>query len=309
MIEYAFITEREVDDTVSMTKPQQPTAAPQEAYDVALTQGIEAKLQEIDRFHEQIQVGRAAQPVVWQAALAKLKVRWTTDSNAIEGSQLSYGDTLFFLQEGLTQKGRSFKDYLAARNHSEAIEILFDAVADRRPVSTSLLKEINALIMLGVTETAAIDGEGRRVMKPARPGEFKAEANHVLLPDGGIHFYVDPLQVSGQMERLCDWIVQQEGKLHPAIVAAVAHYNMVRIHPFDDGNGRGARILMNLILMKAGYVPAVIENKDREDYLDAIRRADKGDLSAFVFFIAEAVARTEASLLDDLDGQATTQSG
>ena len=249
-----------------------------------------------------LEMSKGRQSQVWPAAIEKLKIRWTTDSNALEGSSLTFGDTLFFLQEGLTVKGKPFKDYLDARNHADAVEMLFDVVADGRPVSVGLVKEINALLMSGVRETPAVDGQGRRVMKPTTPGEFKIAPNHVLRPDGEVHLYVEPLQVPGQMEQMCQWVDEMEGGTHPVIIAAIIHFNMVRIHPFDDGNGRGARILMNLILMKAGFPPAVIRNERREEYFNALRIADQADLSPFITFVAKSVADTQDQLLEDLKG-------
>lgn len=97
--------------------------------------------------------------------------------------------------------------------------------------------------------------------------------------DGTIHRYVDPLQVQPEMEALCAHI--STSKNHVIPVAAMAHYHLVRIHPFDNGNGRVGRILMNLILLGAGYSPAVIEG--------------------FVSFVASAVRETQESFISDLE--------
>ena len=103
------------------------------------------------------------------------------------------------------------------------------------------------------------------------------------------------------MERLCRWIDTERAVQNPVVLAAIAHYNFVRIHPFDDGNGRGARILMNLILMQSAYPPIVIANEDRRSYLDVLRKADAGDIQSFVSFIADATERTLKVLVGDLE--------
>ncbi|MEL6723041.1 MAG: Fic family protein [Pseudomonadota bacterium] len=82
-------------------------------------------------------------------------------------------------------------------------------------------------------------------------------------------------------------------------VASVAHYNMVRIHPFDDGNGRGARILMNLILMHKRFVPAVIRNEERQNYYAALRLADNGNLMPFIQLMTQCLIETQESILKD----------
>jgi len=115
----------------------------------------------------------------------------------------------------------------------------------------------------------------------ATPGSYKTLPNHVLLPDGHIHHYVEPIHVAAEMDRLCRWIAEAYGKLHPVVSAATAHYNFVRIHSFDDGNGRGARLLMNLILMQAALPPIIVANERRRTYLDTLRQADAGDLAPF----------------------------
>lgn len=93
---------------------------------------------------------------------------------------------------------------------------------------------------------------------------------------------------------------KRKSKFHDIAIAALAHYNMVRVHPFDDGNGRGARILMNLILMKAGYPPAIVKNEKRRKYLDALQEADSGNLEPFVEFITSSLAITQEMILEDL---------
>ncbi|MEO5337099.1 MAG: Fic family protein [Magnetospirillum sp. WYHS-4] len=259
----------------------------------SLLHQVEAQRAEIDR-------QRSERPDLWPTVQEKLKFTWTYDSNAIEGSTLSLGDTIFYLKEGLTVEGKPLKDFLDARNHAEAVDLLGDVVAARRAITEGLLKEINALLLLGVRATPAINERGERIEKEARPGEYKRLPNHVLQPDGTIHRYVDPLQVPGGMAALCGWIATQEGRTHPVTVAAIAHHDLVRIHPFDDGNGRGARLLMNLILMKAGYPPAVVRNERRRQYLAALKDADSGALAPFIEFIASSLAETQAVILADL---------
>ncbi len=236
----------------------------------------------------------------WIAVQEKLRIDWTYDSNAIEGSSLTRGETLFFLKEGLTVEGKPFKDFLDARNHAEAIDWLYEIIKDRRPVTQGLIKEVNALLLSGVRYTPAINETGQKVRKPANPGKYKVLPNHVLKTDRTIHFYTEPIHVPGEMEILCRWISENIENRHPVIVASIAHYNMVRIHPFDDGNGRGARILMNLILIKKGYPVAIIKNENRRKYLEALNQADKGDINPFLTLVSESLIETEKIILEEL---------
>lgn len=237
---------------------------------------------------------------LWKTILFKLKVDWTYNSNSIEGSTFTRGDTIFFLNEGLTVKGKPLKDHLDTRNHADAIDFLFDVIANKREISESLIKEINALLLHGVKSTPAMTPDGQAIEKKAIPGQYKTQPNHVLQQDGTLHKYVEPVYVQGEMEALVQWINDNIDKKHPCYVASVAHYNMVRIHPFDDGNGRGARILMNLILLKSGYFPAVIRVEQRQDYIEALQKADKGDLAPFVEFITKELINTLEGVINNI---------
>ena len=237
---------------------------------------------------------------LWATIQFKLKINWTYDSNAIEGSTLTRGETAFFIKEGLTVEGKPFQDFLDARNHVEAIDFVHQIVQMERHISESLCKEFNALLLSGVTHTIAINQYGQEVKKPARPGQYKIKPNHVLQPDGTIHHYVEPEQVFGEMEQLCQWIKDNSDSLHPVFTGAVFHYNFVRIHPFDDGNGRVARLMMNLILIQNGYPPAIIRNHHRRLYLDALAEGDQGNLEPFVNLVAKSLLETQEMVLADL---------
>jgi Fic family protein len=266
-----------------------------------ITPDLAVRLTAIDAQRAGIDALRARRPDLWPLILGKVKLHWTTDSNAIEGSTLSFGETKFFIEQGLTVEGKPLKDFLDARNHWEAIDVLFDVVAAKRPVAPGLLKELNALILRGVEATPARGADGRTIAKPATPGAYKTQANHVLQPDGTIHRYVEPVQVASEIEALCARAEVPPAGMHPVILAALSHYDFVRIHPFDDGNGRGARILMNLLLLRAGYPPAVVPLAARRAYYEALAAADRGELARFVDFIVGCVHDTQAQILSDLE--------
>ena len=269
-------------------------------YFVQQSGALESLIEEIDRLQARIAERRPLQPDKWQAIVEKLKMEWTYDSNAIEGSTLTLGETIFFLREGLTVEGKPLKDFLDARNHADAIDLLYGVIIHERPITEGLLKEINALLLKGVEFTDAVDPSGKKTKKKATPGQYKKTPNTVLQLDGTIHEYTDPLQVTVEMEELIAWILKNIDREHGLVAGAVAHYNMVRIHPFDDGNGRGARLLMNLIFMKKSLPPAVIRNEQRRNYLHTLAVADKGDLSPFVCFVAESLVNTQKTILEEL---------
>lgn len=237
---------------------------------------------------------------IWSALYQKIRFEWTYHSNAIEGSTLTLGETIFFLNEGLTVEGKPLKDFLDAKNHAEAIELIFEFISNKREISESFLKEINALLLSGVTHSMALDQFGNKVKKVINAGQYKKLPNSVIEPTGNIHYYISPEQVSTEMSYLCNWIKNNFNKIDPIILSSIAHYNMVRIHPFDDGNGRGARILMNLILMKKGFPPAIVKNENRRKYLEALKEADKNNNNIFISFITESLIETQNTMLLEL---------
>lgn len=270
-------------------------------YNFKQNSDIDSLLQKADNLNTKINNIKDKNKSIWDTIIQKLKVDWTYNSNSIEGSTLSRGDTHFFLTEGLTIEGKPFKDFLDARNHAEAIDYLFEIVSNQRDITEGLIKELNYLILSGVNYTPAQDEYGNIIKKKANPGEYKKLPNHVLLPDGSIHQYVEPIQVQPQMEELVNWIDENKTKLHPIVIASIVHYNLVRIHAFDDGNGRGARILMNLILMKYNYFPAVIRTQKKRLYLDALHKADKKDIEPFITFITQELIDTQENVIKDLE--------
>ncbi len=262
---------------------------------------IESLFKITDSLNSRINEIKDSDSELWHTILQKLKIDWTYNSNSIEGSTLSRGDTHFFLTEGLTVEGKPFKDFLDAKNHLEAIDYLYEIISDNRDVSEGVIKELNALILSDVKFTPAQDKNANIIQKKARPGEYKKQPNHVLLPNGDIHQYVEPEQVQPQMQELVEWIAENENKLHPILVASIVHYNLVRIHAFDDGNGRGARILMNLLLMKHDFFPAVIKTERKRKYLNTLQEADKGNIYPFIQFMASELIETQESVINDLE--------
>ncbi|MBU1953397.1 Fic family protein [Patescibacteria group bacterium] len=233
----------------------------------------------------------------------RLRIEWTYNSNAIEGNTLTFGETAFFLREGLTSEGKPLKDYLEAKNHAEAIDGLYEIILHKRRITESLIKELHAVLMKDMHFTVARNEKGAQVKKPLHAGKYKIMPNHVLTLSGKIHYYTDPLQVPGEMEKLVAWLAGGK-EIHPVEKAAIFHYRFVSIHPFDDGNGRLARLLMNLILMQSGYSPCIIMNAHRREYLTNLEKVDTAkDYASFIFFIGKELKKTLQTVFDIICGE------
>jgi Fic family protein len=259
-------------------------------------------IKKIEKLQKEINFHKPFDEEILRTWQEKLRIDWTYNSNAIEGNTLTYGETAFFLREGLTSEGKPFKDYLETKNHAEAIEFLYDFINNNRNLTEGFIKELHALLLKDVEFTYAKNSDGKLVKKPLTPGKYKTRPNHVLTISGKIHKYIEPIKVPEEMEKLLEWFKKKEISIVEK--AALFHYKFVAIHPFDDGNGRIARLLMNLILMKAEYPPCIIKNIHRKKYLESLTKADlEKDFNPFVRFIYSELVNTQTLMLDILKGK------
>lgn len=204
----------------------------------------------------------------------KLALEWTYHSNAIEGNTLTLRETKVVL-EGITVGGKSLREHFEATNHRDAILYVEELVAKQEPLSEWQIRNIHALVLKGID-----DGEA---------GRYRQE-NVVIA--GASTTPPEFLHLPAEMASLVEWHVQAHA-LHPITRAAELHTRFVKIHPFVDGNGRTARLLLNFELMKAGYPPAIIRKEDRLAYYDALDEACvSGDYSAITLLVAQAVQRS-----------------
>jgi len=220
-----------------------------------------------------------------QTALSKLKeqfaIEMTYHSNAIEGNTLTLRETQLVIQEGLTIAGKSLREYLEAINHKEAIDFLEDLVKEKKPITEALIRQIHFLILTKINDREA--GKYRSV-------QVRITGTNYLPPQS--------FEVPSLMRDFIKWLRKNERKIDPIELAAFSHFKLVHIHPFIDGNGRSARLLMNLILVKKGYPPAIILKADRKKYYRVLDRAHRGNFAPFVNFIARSIERSLNLYLD-----------
>jgi Fic family protein len=215
---------------------------------------------------------------------------WNYHSNAIEGNKLTLGETKSLILHGLTAKGKSLKDHLDIQGHNSVLLLLDDLISDEnRDLTENLIRELHELLLIEPYFVDSTSPDGRPTRKKILLGQYKSTPNNVLTSTGEIHHYTSPELVSAEMTALIDWYrTETTNKLHPLLLAAEFHYRFVVIHPFDDGNGRLARILMNMILMKFGYVPAILKIEDRSEYITALENANEDSRIPFYEYIANS---------------------
>jgi len=213
------------------------------------------------------------------------KVELTYTSNAIEGNTLTRAETALVVEKGLTVQGKSLTEHLEATNHAEALKYIKTLVGKKRQnLTENDILNIHRTILNKIEEGNA----GRYRTQHARLTE-----SDVVLPN--------PVKVPDLMEEFIRWLVDRNLD-HPVKIGADAHYKLVGIHPFSDGNGRTSRLLMNLILMQQGYPPAIIRKEDRLTYINSLEKAQKGGgIDDFYNLIYGAVDRSLDIYLEAID--------
>lgn len=167
------------------------------------------------------------------------------------------------------------------------VEALFSFVKDERPLSEHFIRSMQAQFTAQQEYTEGITEDGRLTRVPLVRGEYKKWPNNPKRPSGEIHQYCPPEIVQEEMERLVAWYLKAQEKTPPELLSAWLHHRFTYIHPFQDGNGRVARALASLVFLKAGLFPLVLRDSDRLEYIDALERADSGDIGPLVALFAK----------------------
>lgn len=256
---------------------------------IKILEGL-AEIQSVDEQKKLIDAHRPFSKELENKIFQKLKLDWNYNSNAIEGNQLSYGETVAFLNFGLTAKGKPFKDHLDIKGHNEAIGFMLQLIKEDRPLSESDIKDLHKIILVEPYYSTTASPQGIEFQKEIKVGQYKTSPNHVKTVSGDIHYYTNPEEVAFEMNNLLEWYRNaEEQNLHPVVMSALFHHKFTSIHPFDDGNGRLARILSNFILLKHHYPVLVIKNKEKIQYYAALNIADNGIYEDLVKLFAENI--------------------
>ena len=241
---------------------------------------------QLTRLTAQLDARRPLDPAQLRNLQGWFRVELTYTSNAIEGNTLTRQETALVVEKGLTVGGKSLVEHLEAANHAKALDWVQTQV-HRQPqeLTADDILTLHRLVLKGIDDENA--GFYRSIT-------VRIAGAAVVLPN--------PLKVPDLMAQFVDWLTDDQtvNDLHPVELAAEAHYRLVSIHPFVDGNGRTARLLMNLLLLQAGYPPAIIRPENRLDYLNALEKAQLGGpLDDFHQLIAAAVERSFEVYLEE----------
>lgn len=223
----------------------------------------------VDELNKKLNSKRPLPKATLKSLRESINLEWTYNSNGIEGNTLTLRETQVVL-EGITIGGKSMKEHLEVINHEQAIGYLDELVKEENPITEWNIKNIHQLVLKEIDNDNA--------------GKYREENVKIK---GATHIPPDYLVVPELMGKLIlnykEW-----DKYHPIVKAALLHGELVKIHPFVDGNGRTSRLIMNLSLMNSGYLPVIIKKEKRLEYYNALDKAHiTGDYTDFVKLVDE----------------------
>ena len=206
----------------------------------------------------------------------RVGLTWT--SNALEGNSLTESETKVLIEDGLTIGGRPIRDMFEAIDHAKAYDYMFTIIRNKEIVENDI-RYLHKLFYKNIDE------------------EFAGEYRDIPVFISGSNYAVSKVEdIKSEIEDLCEWIRMERNNYHPVEFAALLHKKFVFIHPFKDGNGRVARLLMNTALIQDGYLPALIPPILRSEYISLLEKAHT-DKNSFINFILERELESQKDFL------------
>lgn len=248
-----------------------------------LLAGLEERISEWrDRRHDMKQVDEER---LWR----KLRLEWNYNSNHIEGNTLTYHETELLLMFDRTAGGHPLRDYEEMKAHDVAIDHTRELANSPQLLGEGDIRDLNKLLLKEPFWQSAETPDGSPTRKRIVPGQYKTQPNHVRTATGELHRFAEPEETPALME---EWTRNFRRALPRSVYPlplfmAESHWRFICIHPFDDGNGRTARLLTNYVLLHKGLPPVVIKSDDRDRYIGALQKADLGCMLPLARFMLE----------------------
>lgn len=238
-----------------------------------------------------------------EAFSQRLSREWAIETGIIEDLYyIDRGVTTTLIEQGFVSSHLAHgsvnkaPEYVLSllKDQQEALEALFTFVKSEKPLSTFFIRELHALMTRSQQTTDAFTSDGKKLQVPLKKGDWKSLPNNVER-DGVTYRYCPPEQVASEMEKLVSLHLEHEKNgVKPEVEAAWLHHRFTQIHPFQDGNGRIARALASLVLIRGGMFPMIVPREEKGFYLQALELADEGDLGPLIRTISR---RQEVFLL------------
>lgn len=248
---------------------------------------------ELDKLKAELDAS-PVQPAEQQArTLQKCWLEWNYNSNALEGNSLTLSETRRLLRQDLTAPNKPLRDHLRIRHHDEAVHRLEEAIRDQRPLTETLIQELNQL--LRGSPVRLTPASTHQYQAPRLPGSRQRAATQVLTPTGELFYFATPDEEPASVSDLLSWYQQEvsEGLQHPVALAVGLHYRFLRLYVLEEANyfhGPLARLLLNYVLLSHGYPITIIRASDRNHYQAALAVADSGNPDPLLRFLVDNVA-------------------
>lgn len=217
----------------------------------------------------------------------KLRLEWNYNSNHIEGNTLTYGETELLIIQGKTTGQHELREYEEMKAHDVAIQYIREMAQEERPITEGDIRGLNQIILKEPFWKEAITADGQPSRKQIIPGAYKTTPNNVKTATGEMFMFKSPEETPLAMAELTGWFREklEDQSLDLPLFLATFHHRFSVIHPFDDGNGRTMRLLVNYALLKKGYLPIIIKSESKKEYLGVLGAADAGDVQPFAHLI------------------------
>ena len=214
----------------------------------------------------------------------EFSIAWTYNSNAIEGNTLSLQETEMVINAGITVGGKTVNEHLEAINHKKGIDFIRSIVLRKEKITEKTILKLHEYILSSIDDYSA--------------GNYRKENVRII---GAHHIPPQAIKIPRLMNEFMEWFYQNEYKGNIPQFASDIHYKLVMIHPFIDGNGRVARLFMNLILLKHGFPPAIILKVDRKRYYRVLNKANLGNKDPLDNFVGRSIERSLIIYLNTIE--------
>jgi Fic family protein len=223
--------------------------------------------------------------------LQKIRLDWNFNSVVGKNNSLTLEETRALILNGIAKGGKPLKEYIEMKIHNDTISWIFEIAQLGFGFTEDFIKQIHESIILEPYEVESFSKDGKPVLKMVEIGKYKQTPNHAFSIDGKILHFATPEETPQKMKELLNWFSTESQKedINPIILVANFHYKFIKIQPFDDANGRIAKILTNLILMQFGFPPIVFKSSEKNIYNFSLQQADSGKTQPLVDYISQNI--------------------
>jgi len=248
-------------------------------------------LKKVEKLREELDSKRPLKDEVESRVLQKILLDWNFNSIVGDRNTLTLEETRTLITQGTTKGNKPLKDYIEMKIHHDTISWVFEIANLGFSMTEDFIKQIHESILIEPYEVQSFTKKGKPILKMVEIGKYKQTPNFSFGHNGKVLEFTTPEETPEKMRELLDWFALESRIPHinPVKLATEFHYRFIKIQPFDDANGRIAKLLTNLILLQFGYPPIVIKRSDKNIYHFSLQEADKGNMEMLFDFIARNV--------------------